>query len=351
MPACILCIEDEVTLLADLVEELSAAGYRVLAANTVAQALLQLEQQRPDLVLCDVMLGGDSSRDGYFIHQHIRQQRPDLADLPFIFLTALGQRSAILEAKRVGVDDYLVKPVDYDMLLATVRARLAQIERLRGHVQSNQGRFIEHLQSIFSQLPGAVVLCDPVGKLLYANAKAQRLAQEEGIWAEDSRGLLIWPGAKPSSLQTFRQYAGELHAQVGARRVLALERYSGCSGGSVFVSLLSLAPVAQALSESTGNLLAIFLSSAQSRSLPELETLRLIFALTPTEARVALLLAQGLRRDEVAAVLDVSGSTVSFHLRNLFSKTATGRQADLVALVLSAGSALPDLSMAVHLAP
>lgn len=348
MSACILCIEDEATLLADLVEELSAAGYRVIAANSVDSALLQLEQQRPDLVLCDVMLGDDSTRDGYFIHQHIRERRPDLADLPFIFLSALGQRSALLEARRVGVDDYLVKPVDYDMLLATVSGRLAQIERLRGHASSNQGRFLEHLQSIFAQLPGAVLLCDPDGQLLYANPKARRMAQEEGIWAQDSRGRLSWCEVKPSSLQTFRQYASELHVAVGARRVLALERYS--SGGAVFVSLLSLAPGSQMLTESAGNLLAIFVSCVQSRSLPELETLRLIFSLTPTEARVALLLAQGLRSDEVAQELDVSASTVAFHLRNLFSKTGVARQADLVALVLSAGTALPDLSMAAAVA-
>ncbi|WP_425917430.1 response regulator [Pseudomonas sp. GWSMS-1] len=346
MSACILCIEDEATLLGDLVDELNAAGYRVIAANSAEQALLQLEQQRPDLVLCDVMLGGDSTRDGYFIHRYIREQRPDLADLPFILLTALGQRNAQLEAKRLGVDDYLVKPVDYDMLLATVGSRLAQVERLRGYARSNQNRFIEHLQSIFSQLPGAVLLCDPDGQLLYANPKAQRLALEEGIWAQDSRGRLSWLEVKPSALRTFRQYAQELHAGVGERRVLALERAS--SAGAVFVSLLSLAPGTPPLSESAGNLLAIFLSSAQSRSLPELETLRLIFALTPTEARVALLLAQGRRSDEVALELDVSASTVAFHLRNLFAKTGVARQADLVALVLSAGSALPDLSMVVE---
>ena len=48
------------------------------------------------LVLCDVMLGDDDEPDGYFVHQHIRQQRPDLAATPFIFLTALGQRDDLL---------------------------------------------------------------------------------------------------------------------------------------------------------------------------------------------------------------------------------------------------------------
>lgn len=344
MPACILCIEDEATLLADLVEELNAAGYRVIAASSAEQALLQLEQHRPDMVLCDVMLGGDSTRDGYFIHQYIRGQRPDLADLPFIFLTALGQRSAQLEAKRLGVDDYLVKPVDYDMLLATVSARLAQVERLRGHACGNkQGGFLEHLQNIFSQLPGAVLLCDPDGQVLYANPKAQRLHQEDAVWTRNCRGRLSWPEVKTQSLQTFKQYAAELNAApAGQRRALALERHG--SVGAVFVSLLSIAPDTPFPPDYADRLLAIFMSCAQSRSLPELETLRLIFALTPTEARVALLLAQGLRSEEVALELGVSASTVAFHLRNLFAKTATGRQADLVALVLSAGWSLPDLS-------
>jgi DNA-binding NarL/FixJ family response regulator len=350
MSACILCIEDEATLLADLVEELNAAGYQVIAAHSADEALLLLEQQRPDLVLCDVMLGGDSARDGYFIYHYIREQRTDLADLPFIFLTALGQRSALLDAKRIGVDDYLVKPVDYDMLLATVSSRLAQVKRLNGYSLSRQGSFRERLQSIFAQLPGAVLLCDPAGQLLYANPMAQRLAQDEGVWTQDSRGRLCWLDITPGSLHTFQQYATELSAAAsGERRVLALERYSHT--GAVFISVLSLTSEVQALTDSADNLLAVFVSCAQSRSLPELETLRLIFALTPTEARVALLLAQGQRTDEVAFALGVSASTVAFHLRNLFSKTAVTRQADLVALVLSAGWALPDLSGAVALTP
>ena len=63
--------------------------------------------------------------------------------------------------------------------------------------------------------------------------------------------------------------------------------------------------------------------------------LRQLFDLTPTEANVARLVAQGLRRDQVAARLGVSPNTVAFHLRNVFDKTGTRRQADLMALILS----------------
>ena len=54
MSPCILCIEDETTLLADVDEELTAAGYRVISATSAEQALALLDAQHPDLILCDV---------------------------------------------------------------------------------------------------------------------------------------------------------------------------------------------------------------------------------------------------------------------------------------------------------
>ena len=60
-----------------------------------------------------------------------------------------------------------------------------------------------------------------------------------------------------------------------------------------------------------------------------------LFGLTPTEARVAGALANGARTLDVAEMLDVSTTTIAFHMRNLFQKTGTNRQADLVALILA----------------
>ncbi|MGE8497173.1 MAG: response regulator [Pseudomonas sp.] len=335
MSACILCIEDEATLLADVNDELTAAGYRVLTASSADAALEHLQNARPDLVLCDVMLGGDSTRDGYFIHQYIRSERPDLADTPFLFLTALGHRSAILEAKREGIDDYLVKPVDYDMLLATISARLAQVERFRGYAQRQKPDFVQRMTGIFEQLPGAVLLCDRAGQLRYATPKAQRLSQEESLWRSNAQGQVTWPAFTAATVQKLQQSLRELN-QPGERRVLALERQG--AGAPVVASFLCL----ESDGDQVEQLLAIFLSSTQSRPLPDAATLRQMFGLTPSEATVALLLAQGRRSEEVACELGVSPTTVAFHLRNLFSKSGVTRQSDLVALVLSAGWAIPE---------
>src|SRR3546814_3589560 len=67
---------------------------------------------------------------GYDVLTELRRDHPDLADAPFVFLSALADRRDVVAGKQLGADDYLTKPVDLEILLATVTARLAQIERL-----------------------------------------------------------------------------------------------------------------------------------------------------------------------------------------------------------------------------
>lgn len=337
----VLCVEDELTLLADLQEELCSAGYEVRAASSVGAALACLDGYAPDLILCDVMLGEDSAADGYDFHRRLREDRPDLAATPFIFLTALGQRSHLLQAKREGIDDYLVKPVDYDLLLATIGARLAQVGRVRSAAPRWQDQQILRLRDVLAPLPGAVLLCDGNRTLRYANHKAQTLMQESALWRVNTAGRLVWPEATAASMQRLQQHFSELCQGDGAgRRVQALEMRS--PGDTVLVSLVRLS--ADSSPDPEQQLFAMFLCSAHSRPVPDVETLRLLFNLTRSEAKIARLLAQGRRTEDVSSELGISLATVSFHLRNLFQKTGVARQSDLVALVLAAGWTLPELN-------
>ncbi|TBU95852.1 hypothetical protein DNK34_03540 [Pseudomonas dryadis] len=334
--ACILCIEDEAALLADVEEELTAAGYRVLTATNARQALQHLETRRPELVLCDVMLESDEGQDGYSLHRHVRERFPELADSPFILLTALGHRDAVLRAKLEGVDDYLVKPVDYDLLLATIKARLAQVRRLRREV-ARRDDFLTRMDRVFGPLPGAVLLSDGAGQLLYANAQAQVLAQQ-GVWASGRQGQIVWPDTGQASQAALQRSLLELSRSAeGERRLVVLEQRGS---GSLLVGLSCLEPRGDARCE---HVVALYLCAAQSRSLPSREALRLMYGLTPTEARLALLLARGLRSEEVAETMAISASTVAFHLRNVFAKVGVTRQVDLVARILALGWAVPDL--------
>jgi len=85
----------------------------------------------------------------------------------------------------------------------------------------------------------------------------------------------------------------------------------------------------------------LILSGTDSKPPMDTATLGQLFGLTPMEAQVACLLAEGLRRSQIADRLAISGTTVAFHLRNIFSKTGVQRQAELVALILSVPLAQP----------
>jgi len=125
----ILCVEDEDFLREDLREELEDAGYDVVTACDGRDAIERIGEEKPDLILCDMMM---PEMDGEALLVHIRSAMPALSDVPFIFLTAKGTREDIIRGKQLGADDYLPKPIDYDLLLATVEAHLRQVARVEG---------------------------------------------------------------------------------------------------------------------------------------------------------------------------------------------------------------------------
>ena len=123
----ILCIEDEPDLRETLIEVLQDAGYRTLEAGDGPGGMQALLQHKPDLVLCDVRMPG---QDGHALLSEVRAH-PELAEIPFVFLSGLASKSDIVQGKRLGADDYITKPVDFDLLTATIESRLRQIKRLQ----------------------------------------------------------------------------------------------------------------------------------------------------------------------------------------------------------------------------
>lgn len=127
MTAKILCIDDEPELRETIVEELTDVGYETVEADNGRTGLAAIVEKQPDLVLCDINM---PEMDGTQLLQNLRVNHPDLADMPFIFLTAQADRSAVLNGKKLGADDYLTKPIDFELLIATVEARLGQVRRM-----------------------------------------------------------------------------------------------------------------------------------------------------------------------------------------------------------------------------
>lgn len=116
----ILIIEDDEQTRENLQTILEMEGYRALAATNGIEGLEAARRERPELILCDVMMPG---LDGHGVLRELRGS-PATAGIPFIFLTARGERKDLRMGMELGADDYLTKPASVDELLRAVRTRL-----------------------------------------------------------------------------------------------------------------------------------------------------------------------------------------------------------------------------------
>ncbi|HYP18141.1 MAG TPA: response regulator [Opitutus sp.] len=116
----ILLIEDEPTMRKNMLRMLSLEGYDTVGAEDGEAGLAAVRAQRPDIVLCDVMM---PKLDGFGVLAAVRRD-PELRQIPFVFLTARGETCDVRTGMNLGADDYLVKPVDAGDLLAAIHARL-----------------------------------------------------------------------------------------------------------------------------------------------------------------------------------------------------------------------------------
>lgn len=125
----ILVIEDNAAMRENLVLMLEMEGFGVQWAEDGQRGLEMAQAVLPDLILCDVMMPG---LDGYGVLGGLRANAAT-ATIPLIFLTAKGERADQRAGMNLGADDYLVKPVGKEELLAAVAARLRRQEQ---HQQS-----------------------------------------------------------------------------------------------------------------------------------------------------------------------------------------------------------------------
>jgi CRP-like cAMP-binding protein/DNA-binding NarL/FixJ family response regulator len=123
----ILLIEDNDAIRENTAEILELAGYRVMTAENGKLGVELALANRPDLIICDIMM---PVLDGYGV-LHIVNKNPQLSGIPFIFLTAKSERVDLRKGMELGADDYLTKPFDDTELLSAVESRLNRFVKLR----------------------------------------------------------------------------------------------------------------------------------------------------------------------------------------------------------------------------
>ena len=208
MPAkktTILAADDDPQLLRLVTRNLQLEGYDVLAASDGQQALTQIEQQMPDLVLLDVMM---PKMDGFTVCHRVRE----FSTVPIIIVTARGQDQDKVRGLDLGADDYLTKPFSVDELLARVRAVLRRTQfTIKDHTQGLQpAATIGNLEIDYSQhlvkMAGQEITLTPTEYRILAY-----LAQNAGrVLTQDLLLEHVWGG----------EYLGESHMlQVNINRL------------------------------------------------------------------------------------------------------------------------------------
>ncbi|MDF0645251.1 MAG: response regulator transcription factor [Nitrospira sp.] len=124
-PRKILIVEDEKDILQLVKLYLDKEGFRTLTAATGTDALKSVKQEKPDLVVLDLML---PEIDGLEVCKRLRSA-PDTAMVPIIMLTAKAEESDTVIGLELGADDYVTKPFSPKALVARIKALFRRLDR------------------------------------------------------------------------------------------------------------------------------------------------------------------------------------------------------------------------------
>lgn len=122
----ILCIEDDPETAVLVTEDLRDRGYSVTMALDGRSGLQAILKMDIDLVLCDVSM---PAMTGFEVLERLTALTPRVEAIPFIFVTALADRETELKGRRLGADDYVTKPIDFEILATIISARLSRVAR------------------------------------------------------------------------------------------------------------------------------------------------------------------------------------------------------------------------------
>jgi DNA-binding NarL/FixJ family response regulator len=123
----ILIIDDDASICSNMELILQMEGFEVITASDGQAGLAMLREKRPDLILCDILM---PDMDGLSVLEILKNDEL-LAEIPFIFVTAMGARTEVRRGMTAGADDYLSKPFSAEELIAAVTSRLHRLERFR----------------------------------------------------------------------------------------------------------------------------------------------------------------------------------------------------------------------------
>ncbi|MFV0292164.1 MAG: response regulator [Paracoccus sp. (in: a-proteobacteria)] len=307
-----------------LAQGLSQRGLAVITAIDSSGVMAQLRNSPPDMMLCDQTLPG---HEGMALLQMIRRERTDLASMPIFIMSDFGTRDDIVAGKLAGADDFIVKPVDTELLVASFEVQLRLASRLRSAIltDANPGPASHRLQvlhALLDRFSFGVILYDTHGQPFFTNSTARQLSRANAatIRAWISR-YAAQAGHDPVSYET------------GQSRTLDFRMIPTGVSRSNLAQHLFVATLELSDSDGTEPVFAAVIFPSMHNGLLGSRLVAKAIGLTPTETRLASYLAEGMRLDQITGVMGIARPTVNYHLRNIYQKGGVSRQSDLINLL------------------
>lgn len=198
----ILVIEDNTEVRENICEILELDSYEVIAAENGKIGVDKAVNEKPDLILCDVMM---PELDGFGVLK-ILNRNPKTYHIPFIFLTAKAEKEDMRKGMGLGAEDYITKPFDDTQLLEAIDIRLKKAERINATFdQTEQG-----LQQFFSEAKAQEELQKIVLDKEIRNYKKKDLVYEEG---QSARWLFFIVEGQVKEVQT-NEFGKELIVKI-----------------------------------------------------------------------------------------------------------------------------------------
>lgn len=214
-------------------------------------------------------------------------------------------------------------------ILRPLMPHLRRAALLNGEVASLRAQlatFTSHLD----RYPHAFFLTDSAARLLYANAAAREVAAlEDGLRIEDERIRLMTARESAALVEALRDVAAGRGLPV--RRMDAPRRPPRSPYRLLVMNVPGSSALPLGVAQPAATILVI---DTQAGSEPDLGILRELFSLTTAEARITARLVLGRSVEEMATDLGITVETARTHVRRVLSKTSTGRQGELISLVL-----------------
>jgi two-component system, OmpR family, alkaline phosphatase synthesis response regulator PhoP len=117
MKTKILLVDDEPDVLDILSKRLETAGFLTVKAADGIEGLKRTREEKPDLVLLDIMM---PRKDGFTMLREL-QSEEELRKIPVIMVSAKSEADSLFEGRHLGATDYLIKPINFDELMKYIR--------------------------------------------------------------------------------------------------------------------------------------------------------------------------------------------------------------------------------------